>query len=291
MASSTELGDRPGAETGASTETLCPTPSVIPAEERALTDPLSLLPPPRSPDFNPIGHSWIIVPEPDALTGTGTTDSTTPVRSCWSPHTSSGLLLPPSLPMQNNNSSAEPEPEGRPTCSSAVLQTSPPTDPSSLPPSPLHATLSHSLMAEGEDVAALAVSELLGSNWPLLTTTLPSPLCLSPPIPRRCESGGTDPAARGFEGGADDAHATRQPEGTPLLSAAGSAWGYLTSQPMALVAVLIASHAAAFLLGLAIGRSERGGGIGSAATAASDYMLQRRFSSGPFGVHARLCMS
>ena len=60
---------------------------------------------------------------------------------------------------------------------------------------------------------------------------------------------------------------------------------------MALVAVLIASHAAAFLLGLAIGRSERGGGIGSAATAASDYMLQRRFSSGPFGVHARLCMS
>ncbi|KAL1514976.1 hypothetical protein AB1Y20_004051 [Prymnesium parvum] len=61
---------------------------------------------------------------------------------------------------------------------------------------------------------------------------------------------------------------------------------YLASQPLAFVAVLLASHAAAFLLGLAMGR----GGPGVERRVPADYMLQRRFSSGPYGYHARLCL-
>jgi hypothetical protein len=57
-------------------------------------------------------------------------------------------------------------------------------------------------------------------------------------------------------------------------------WG----RPLAIVAVLLASHAAVLLLGVAIGRQQHA----TASTQSTEPMLIRRFSSGPTGVHARL---
>ena len=54
---------------------------------------------------------------------------------------------------------------------------------------------------------------------------------------------------------------------------------------LALVAVLIASHAAALLIGVAIGRSYT-----SPPAVENASQFNRRFSSGPSGMHARLCM-
>jgi len=177
--------------------------------------------------------------------------------------------------------------EGRSSTPALAVDTSPLTRPSASPGAaslPV-ATLSNSLLEEGEAVAALAVSELLGSQWPLITTTLPSPPCLSPPISRRCDSDSGGAPSVGSSEDAPCERAERQ-EGTGSRLQRVSTWGqYLSSQPMTVVVVLLASHAAALLLGLAIGR----GRAGVAPSPAAEYMLQRRFSSGPYGMHARLC--
>jgi len=63
-----------------------------------------------------------------------------------------------------------------------------------------------------------------------------------------------------------------------------SGWG----RPLAVVAVLLASHAAALLLGIMIGRHHTSS---SESILVHGATLARRFSSGPFGTHARLCMA
>ena len=79
--------------------------------------------------------------------------------------------------------------------------------------------------------------------------------------------------------------------GAPLawvLRVRTSAWG----RPLALVTAMLASHAAMLLLGIAIGRriasvtdaSPAGFNVTSSACG-----LSRRFSSGPGGMHSRLC--
>ena len=62
-----------------------------------------------------------------------------------------------------------------------------------------------------------------------------------------------------------------------------SFWG----RPLALVAVLLASHAAALLLGAVLGAKHQAA-CQSSYAGGGDMCLTRRFSSGPYGTHARL---
>ena len=64
-----------------------------------------------------------------------------------------------------------------------------------------------------------------------------------------------------------------------------SLWG----KPLAMVAVLIASHAAVLLFGVVIGR--RLSEAASVCPSGTCSNLTRRFSSGATGMHARLCLA
>lgn len=69
-----------------------------------------------------------------------------------------------------------------------------------------------------------------------------------------------------------------------------SAWG----KPLAVVAVLIASHAAVLLLGVVIGRRLADSATSVSSSASSQTptcSLPRRFSSGATGMHSRLCLA
>ena len=84
------------------------------------------------------------------------------------------------------------------------------------------------------------------------------------------------------------AHACDLMERFPLASSLGvgsaGAWG----RPLTLAAVLIASHAVALLVGVALGRHLEQQWKASSQTC-GDAFLTRRFSSGAGGQHARLC--
>ena len=304
----------------------------------------AIISPPRSPFFNPIGHSWILVPDSESLAGLSDAKR---AHSSWCLQMSELILPPPVLdPMRAEAPGLEQEPcqmhsptilevtcgsfssdvvveetsvnapsdlmlpppllipgsddlpeveEPQRAITSGAFQAVPATtqSPLTVTRSSTVVTLSRSLLEQGDEIAALAVSELLGSNWPLMTTTTLTPLSPSPSIPRQCESvNSSDPAVSFTEEDWERQDLLRRQPACPQCLqddatklAKTCTWGqYFSTQPVALLAVLIASHAAAFLLGLAIGR-----GRGMIQNSASECMLQRRFSSGPYGMHARLC--
>jgi hypothetical protein len=186
----------------------------------------------------------------------------------------------------------------------------PPAEPSPHPPSPKH--LSDSLMHEGENVAALAVSELLSPEeycMQLLSASIVQPLtasdasCGEPPLkpaavdsphtawcstPRRLGLLAFLPPDEGFasyaakptgECGAcidGDGDNGAGEIGELDLSWWGWGWGLERSEwgrPLALVGLLLVSHAAAFLLGVVMGRHHQ------ALAQSGEAVLFRRFSS------------
>jgi len=283
-----------GSSTGAAIESTPPSP----ASPSCTSTPID--------GFNPSMHSWILVPEPnEALTGSTETNP-----------------LPPDAPPTAEPPTAGEEDVGEAVSSSAASDnTSPPFSPplspvlpTTRPNPPLPApvlpppVMSNSLLEEGEAVAALMISEILCGAWPTCTSALPSPSIASPARLRRAASGGSDrivssptELVRSGSGSSEEqwvrapsyGECAHEPGCTPLDDDARNAhckspaWArYIGAQPLAIVAVLIASHAAAFLLGLAVGR----GGPSTERRSAPDCMLARRFSSGPYGYHARMCL-
>lgn len=250
-------------------------------------------------EWSPEGHSWILVPETASETGAsvicdGASTEVGISPATWAPTAAStdDGLFGGSLALEEysyDHTSSEPAAAAPlPACALPSPDT----------PAASPKALSHSFLQEGENVAALAVSEILSPECPLpqclsdasyagpsITTArkigaLPFPpiecaLCghvLSRPVATaKSEAGDSEPAMESF----------------PL---AEYFWSMDTpicwSRPLAVVAVLLASHAAAMFFGVYIG------GKLQAATAANDsLMLMRRFSSGPCGTHARLSWS
>lgn len=248
--------------------------------------------------FNPTLHSWIFVPDADDLL-CGSTDNltsgvhSTPALSCSLGVATSAIGGESEGSVGYNrcvSTSASPPPSPAPPSLASYLQAT---------------TLSNSVIEESEAVAALMISEILGNTFPI-TSNMSTPQLSASPIAMRELH---DVPIHGVTSySADDwvqadcidaamveelfgARAQEQEcahlddDGTPLPRPL--TWArYISTQPLALVAVLLASHAAAFLLGLAIGR----GSQGMDRRAATDCALQRRFSSGPYGYHARLCV-
>ena len=66
-------------------------------------------------------------------------------------------------------------------------------------------------------------------------------------------------------------------------------WGHAWARPFAVVAILVASHAACLLIGCAIGKAQSRIESATASAAADGAYLARRFSSGACGAHARIC--
>jgi len=265
--------------------------------------------------FSPENHSWILVPptspvathqpftSPDesaeALVGI--------VPQCMLDEASGALIM--GAPV------ADGSPDGAGLASVQVdaedggVLLAPPTQ-QSAPPSPLPSSsprvMSESLLREGENVAALAVSEILSPECPLPAAAQPRSTAASdasfdgscaekPPAPTELSTprklgllsfppvlDALPPAKAPSE---DDAAADDDAmelavwwQGSPAISLCP--WG----RPLALVAVLLASHAAVLLLGVVIGRQQQA----ASADRGGDAMLIRRFSSGPQGIHARL---
>lgn len=177
--------------------------------------------------------------------------------------------------------------------------------------------------AGGDLVAGLAVSEILSaeSAWPLpVASTTP------PPLPSLCDASYDEPPPAPLAGEAREAREARRlgalafppPNGKELIqdgkasvSSGATAdaedteseadaidelldplvcWGQAWARPLALVAVILASHAACLLLGVAIGKATARSDAGGHA-AVNDTYLTRRFSSGATGAHARLCVA
>lgn len=191
--------------------------------------------------------------------------------------------------------------------------------------------LGASILQEGEAIAALAVSEILSNEWPTTSHTTPSASApfvssadaanLPPPPPslgvslarrlgalafpttlggaKEGKGAGERPACAGgdyFGNVPDDAYSEAGDDGLDLLGLLfpPSAWGGSWSRPLAIAAVLLASHAAALMVGIAIGRQLQlcsSAHSSAAAASAQDVYLTRRFSSGASGQHARLCMT
>ena len=248
-------------------------------------------------DFNPVGHSWIMV-SPEAV------------------DVPSAEMPADALPLAVGEATDAPEPE--PGEEDAV----PPLPPiaSSTPASP------NMLRETGDIVASLAVSEILSaeSQWPLpLSQTSPplAPLTCSDAsydepahLPyaenRACEarklgalafppphckdlSDSTKEGCCSSVGGRTAASevasdAESEADAIDELLDPLVCWGQNWARPLALVAVLLASHAACLLLGVAIGKAQS---KVEASSAAGDVYLARRFSSGGSGTHARLCMA
>lgn len=161
---------------------------------------------------------------------------------------------------------------------------------------------------EDELISALAVSEVLASTWPLPLTTSSGMMVKA--AGAACDA--SDAAAGEAEGqlaascGADRAPVSfdlgpldldpvfcSAPAKQLLLDggALEKARQQLFRRPLVMMAVLIASHAAALLIGVYIGQqlSAPPAPEESTATFGNGTYLARRFSSGPTGMHARLC--
>lgn len=171
------------------------------------------------------------------------------------------------------------------------------------PETPLHTpvpspkNLSESLLQDGETVAALAISEILSPSSPLVSRSgshasdisppySPPSLwgeCsgpLKPPVPgSACVLCGQEPPAK-----APSAEKGAKQEAKQEDFPASALWSPLWSRPLAIVAVLVATHAATLMLGVVLGRQ-------TAIEPKAEECLARRFSSGPYGNHARLSWS
>lgn len=236
--------------------------------------------------FSPEAHSWIMVPDADVpLPVPGNHDGA------------------PSLPLATEEAAV---------AASALLPL-----PSSTPASPTM------LRETGDIVASLAVSEILSaeSAWPLpLSQT-------SPPLPLSCCDASYDEPTASTTYASERAAEARKlgalaypptdsqmggckapgKVGQEGLTSSGTVGSETESEadmldlidpllcslqtwarPLALVAVLVASHAACILLGVALGKAQS---KEASLTMDSAPQLARRFSSGASGTHARLCVA
>jgi len=276
-------------------------------------------------EWSPEGHSWILVPadtgasdvasdaEPSprpALPTMGqpswqTQSATSDDGAAHAPpdHESSAAALNAPLPTEveaalndplptENEAAKDEAPEDKAREAEATE-----TGPAALQtPAPSPKTLSDSLLEYGETVAALAVSEILSPGCPLpgehraLSSSDAScgsrtptweeddetgPVTqVAPPDTKACAHCGaaltTPPPDGEFDG-----------QAFPLASLCAPLW----SRPLAVVVVLVATHAATLLLGVVLGRSTH------STAAEGTECLARRFSSGPYGSHARLSWS
>ena len=177
-----------------------------------------------------------------------------------------------------------------------------PTPPSPTPPSPQK--LCNSLIHDGESVAELAVSQILIPDALIGI----SPAC-GPSLSASSASHDADPLKGGIS--PDNARIST-PRKLGILPAVSRSvhcgictdedsgndaffnladWldysqmlhSRIWSRPFALIAILLASHSAVLLLGVMVGRHQT-----AAAGYAAEATLVRRFSSGPYGTHARL---
>lgn len=86
-------------------------------------------------------------------------------------------------------------------------------------------------------------------------------------------------------GGAADNEDAASDGGSELDALVCLPWGPW-AKPLTVIAVLLASHAAVFAVGVALGRQQD-----KSSAVATEGCLTRRFSSGAGGMHSRLCMA
>lgn len=257
-------------------------------------------------EFNPALHSWILVPENEEALAPST-PGTPLVRAVETPLATNGVdsLTIASGEGEDDGTAALPEAVANsvsPPLSPVISHRSPPNCWSGLP----SMTLSNSLMEEGEAVAAMVMTEILSGAFQISSPSNgdSSPLTLrlvrdigdELPLCRAASSVSEDILYTDcVDSNLTETHCSGRSRGPSYTSCEGDGmilsrpltWArYISAQPLALVAVLIASHAAALFLGLAIGR----GTPGQERRIPTEYILTRRFSSGPYGYHARLCI-
>lgn len=260
--------------------------------------------------------------EASADLATGSTGSSALIDPTFSPEAHSWILVPEAAEAMPGLLGFAAVHEGAAaTAAAAERLPTPPPMAASVPASP-------TMMREtGDIVATLAVSEILSaeSQWPL-PLSLTSPL---QPQPLTCSDASYDePSPPSHPVSADSARAEARKLGAlafpPIAADAAPAKGSCAAdappaaaeeesdsesdtdllddileplvpclqawvRPLALVAVLVASHAACLLIGVALGKAQSS--QSSCAAAAEGAYLTRRFSSGPSGTHARLCMA
>uniref|UniRef100_A0A6U7GJ49 Uncharacterized protein n=1 Tax=Haptolina brevifila TaxID=156173 RepID=A0A6U7GJ49_9EUKA len=266
-------------------------------------------------------HSWILVPTETGASDVAaevaaalSADSPSPAPSaptCWTTTESAISVCAehlPSLPVaaseatNDDDSAADshlpaalPVAAPEPSNDDGEVRESPTLDTPALSPK----TLSESILHEGEDVAALAVSDILSPSSPLGVSRSASHASdISQPHPPSLWGECSGPLKLPVLGSACMlCGQVTAPQKEPSLNKGDEAteeplplvafWpvaSHLWSRPLAMVAVLVATHAAAFLLGVVLGRHQ-------AAEPKTEECLTRRFSSGPYGNHARLSWS
>ena len=250
-------------------------------------------------EFSPEAHSWILVPTHEDAPASPTTGGVSLVLA----------ELGAAVDTASQISAAEAvddAPAAEPAAPSTVLLPAP--NETSSP-----CMLREVDSPEGEAVAALAVSELLDPRF-MATQLAPPPTpplsdsdasCDTPAslLTSSCEarklgalafpprllfassnepSGKRQSAAEGDESPDVDTDDDDDDDDDALdaLAAFGRAW----AKPIAIVAVLIASHAVVLMIGVHLGKQ-------MTPQPRNDVYLTRRFSSGASGAHARLCMA
>ena len=231
-----------------------------------------------STTFSPYAHSWILVPEiVDPSEGSSTT---TPKEA--------GVAALATGPGDAS---------GVPFTISPTAKSGPP----SRLPSP---HLSGSILGkEGEAVAGLAVSEILSSqcvlpaslahvpNVALSDATLDTPPGAPESAGRKRPANHSPPMIRGKKAAAmDDGVPQQYPPADDLEDDDGilldlGVWG----RPLTIAAVLLVSHAAAVLIGVALGQRQSSSPSGSAPSVDTAQLSRSRYSSNASGVHARFC--
>jgi len=260
------------------------------------------------------------------LAGSSATASTNTLESFFSPEAHSWIMVPDAVDTMPGVLGFAAH-EGAAALAAA---TPPVDEPPMSPPVTTSTPNSPTMLRETGDLAALAVSEILyaESEWPLPASQVapsspPPPLTCSdasydepppcaiagdpprnearklgarafPPPKKASSSSDGHEGARGCgEGGTSATEDDDDAESDDLLDDLFEplvCWGQTWARPLAIVAVLVASHAACILLGVALGKAAQSKEVSCAAAAEGAY-LTRRFSSGAGGTHARLCMA
>mmetsp|Transcript_27315 Transcript_27315/g.45552 ORF Transcript_27315/g.45552 Transcript_27315/m.45552 type:complete len:223 (-) Transcript_27315:392-1060(-) len=150
-------------------------------------------------------------------------------------------------------------------------------------------------MAQSEELADGFASASV-DNTSLSVLAVSELICSAAPTPSLCEEDGS---AKSDDAESSTCDPPMMLEGEPLGDIPikhaveellkeppkRSFWG----RPLATIAVLIASHAVALVIGMVIGRHTHTSPVPAANEGGE--MLARRFSSGATGYHARLCLA
>lgn len=227
--------------------------------------------------FKPELHSWIFIPESPTMRSSpqGASGSTSELPAAEDATTEATTNVTAASVIIDSDEAPTPDPSSSPVIGSAFTATSSPVLPSTC----------------GTPVAPLASSEVLDPVWPL---ALPRPVV---PTSSDLPPTGCD-AYSSAESSTSSSDLDESVNGQ-LLGCSRSS--------LALIAALLASHFGVLMLGYYLG--SRCGDARSSRPCAqpseiallprmcrnhgSDlaYQLARRFSSGPYGTHARLCMA